>query len=86
MDFSSNQLRPKLRYKKAPPVGLEPTTPGLTVRCSNQLSYGGISLSSIYLTMDSVNKKNDYFRDYFLDTLGVEHRRYLFDRKREASQ
>ncbi len=24
-----------------PPVGLEPTTPGLKVRCSNQLSYGG---------------------------------------------
>ena len=31
-------------FKMAPPVGLEPTTPGLTVRCSNQLSYGGIDL------------------------------------------
>jgi hypothetical protein len=28
----------------APPVGFEPTTTGLTVRCSNQLSYGGIFL------------------------------------------
>ena len=33
--------------KMAPPVGLEPTTPGLTVRCSNQLSYGGIGLWNI---------------------------------------
>ena len=30
------------RQMVAPKVGLEPTTPWLTVRCSNQLSYLGI--------------------------------------------
>ena len=33
------------------PVGLEPTTPCLKGRCSNQLSYGPIAFGSVYGTM-----------------------------------
>ena len=36
-------------YVNAPVVGLEPTTRGLTVRCSNQLSYTGIFSLKLYI-------------------------------------
>ena len=39
----------------APPAGLEPATPGLTVRCSNQLSYGGVSLTLKNCTANIIN-------------------------------
>ncbi len=42
-NFSAKESKVPLVYAMAPPVGLEPTTHGLTARCSTILSYGGTS-------------------------------------------
>tara|TARA_A100001015_G_C14889925_1_gene671980 strand:- start:756 stop:992 length:237 start_codon:yes stop_codon:yes gene_type:complete len=45
----------------APVPGLEPGTHGLTVRCSNQLSYTGIKLVNEYTTLFKNEKSNFIF-------------------------
>ena len=38
----------------APPTGLEPVTPWLTVRCYYRLSYGGMYCAGVYLSSRAV--------------------------------
>ena len=45
----------------APVPGLEPGTHGLTVRCSNQLSYTGINLVNEFTTLFKNEKSNFIF-------------------------
>ena len=55
----------------APPAGLEPATHGLTVHCSNQLSYGGMFFPGANIKYFSFQRKTlmKIFFSIFFDRL-----------------
>ena len=55
-----------LSVSDAPVPGLEPGTHGLTVRCSNQLSYTGIKFVNEYTTLFKNEKSNFIFLFNFM--------------------